>query len=60
MTNKTLIVETESGEQFIADIKHTTVEVNMEKYGDGRSSVTEREHHFEVGELINVETGEKY
>ena len=59
MTNDTITIETEDGEQFMADVQN----VNFEVYMDSKrraASIAEREYRFEVGTLINVETGEEY
>lgn len=60
MTIDELIIETENGEQFIANIKSMDFEVNMAEYGQRVSSIDKCEYTFEVGTLINVESGEEY
>lgn len=54
MTDETLIIETEDGKQFIANIKSMDFEVNMREYGQRATSIEEREYHFKVGKLLQT------
>jgi len=56
-TTKDLIVETEDGEQFIADIKDFEVEIETTDRGMG---IMHEQYTFEVGTLINTETSEEH
>jgi len=57
MTNKELIIETEGGERFIADVRDFEVEVETSRNGMYK---LHEQYRFEVETLINSETGEQY
>lgn len=59
MTDTTLVIETEDGERFVADIKDFEFEVDVQQYGSTATKEFE-EHRYEVGALINAETGEEH
>jgi small nuclear ribonucleoprotein (snRNP)-like protein len=55
----TVVVKTENGEEFIGNIKN--VDIDEEVVELGRWPVRKsREYTFNVGGLINVDTGEEY
>jgi hypothetical protein len=60
MTDTTLVIETEDGERFVADILDFEFEVDVQQYGGGVASKEFEEHRYEVGALINAETGEEH
>lgn len=59
MNNHTLTVETEDGEQFVADIEDFNIEIEREQYCR-ELAMEYRKYHFKVGTLFNTDTGEKY
>ena len=55
MTIITLIIETESGERFLADVHNFEAEKEIQR----RGNETVKQVRYEVGTMVNAKTGEE-
>lgn len=57
--NTELVIETDDGNTFVADVRDFGVEVEGEQFEDG-AGIHEVEYRFEVSTMIDTDSGEEY